>query len=131
MSELALGGFFENRYDMSAPERCLMTDQERRDMKARLIELGFWGADEFGNPTVYLRDATTLHQRVDEQLASDMFLVSAMAAKYSSAREVLVFHGGHVYTLVTADNYPEAICLSALALPEFLRMHPECTADRE
>jgi hypothetical protein len=108
-----------------------MTDQERRDIKARLIELGFWGAEEWGNPTVCLRDATTLHQRVDAQLASDVFLVSAMATKYSSDREVLVFHSGHVYALVTADNYPEAICLAALELPEFLRMHPECAADRE
>jgi hypothetical protein len=27
--------------------------------------------------------------------------------------------------------YPEAITLAALALPEFLRRHPECAADQK
>ena len=29
-----------------------------------------------------------------------------------------------------ADNYPEAISLAALALPEFLRRCPECAANQ-
>ena len=34
------------------------------------------------------------------------------------------------YNLAIADTYPESICLAALALPEFLRRHPECAADQ-
>jgi hypothetical protein len=37
-----------------------MTEQERQEIKARLIELGFWGADEAGDRAADRRDAMTL-----------------------------------------------------------------------
>src|SRR4030095_7794779 len=100
---------------------------ERQEMKARLIDLGFWGADEIGDPTTNNHDASTLNMRMDAKLAKDVFLVATPTTSHSLARQVLVFHGNHIYPLATADNYPEAVCLAALALPEFLRQHPEYT----
>jgi hypothetical protein len=32
------------------------------------------------------------------------------------------------YRIAEGDNYPEAIFRAALALPEFLKQHPECAA---
>jgi hypothetical protein len=43
-----------------------------------------------------------------------------------------MFYEFEDYTLVNAaSSYPEAISLAALALPEFLRRHPECAADQK
>jgi hypothetical protein len=47
------------------------------------------------------------------------------------AQRVEVVKGRSVYPLATADSYPEAISLAALALPEFLRQHPECSTDQK
>jgi hypothetical protein len=44
------------------------------------------------------------------------------------ARQVLILRLDREYSLATANNYPEAICLAALALTEFLKDHPECAA---
>jgi hypothetical protein len=52
-----------------------------------------------------------------------------MPAKYSSAREILIFHEGETYKLDIASSYMEAISLAALAMPEFLSQHPECAAE--
>jgi hypothetical protein len=40
----------------------------------------------------------------------------------------MIFHEGETYKLANAPNYIEAMSLTALALPEFLRQHPECAA---
>lgn len=108
-----------------------MTEQERQEIKAKLIELGFWESRELGNPASDQYDATALNGRLDAKLADDVYLVSTIVDKYSLARQVQVFNGDRIYTLATADNYPEAICRAALALPEFLKQHPECAADQK
>ena len=105
-----------------------MTDLERLEIKAQLIGLGFWGADEPGDPVANHHDASILNQRVDALLAMDVFLVSTTTSSYSSVRQILILHWDREYTIVDADNYPEAISLAALALPEFLKDHPECAA---
>jgi hypothetical protein len=105
-----------------------MTYQEQQEMKARLIDLGFWGATELGDPTANNHDASTLNLRLEAKLAKDVFLVSTPTTSHSLTRQVMVFHGNHIYPIATADNYPEAICLAALALPEFLKQHPEYAA---
>ena len=53
-----------------------MTEQERQEIKARLIELGFWGADEAGDPAADRSDAMTLYNRVAERLAKGACLYS-------------------------------------------------------
>jgi hypothetical protein len=109
-----------------------MTDQERQEVNARLIELGFWGADEPGDPTRNLHDAGTLNERLQAKLARDVFLVSRIVSDHSLIREVVIFCDFQTYTLVTdAVNYPEVITLAALALPEFLRRHPKCAKDQK
>jgi hypothetical protein len=107
-----------------------MTDHERQSITAKLVELGFWGTDEPGDPVGDYHDAKTLHVRVGARLAGDAFVVSTCASGHSSARRVLISHGERLYPLGAADNYPESICLAALALHQFLEEHPECAADQ-
>ena len=108
-----------------------MTEQERRDIKAKLIELGFWGADEAGDPTSDIEDAAKLKGRLDAKLADGVYLGSRVVVPLSLDRELLIWNMDQEYQLVTASNYIEGISLAALALPEFLREHPECAADRK
>jgi hypothetical protein len=108
-----------------------MTEQERQAVKAKLIEFGFRGADEPGDPTTDIHDAGALHDRIQAKLAKDVFLLPRMPPeRLSWTREVVIFYGHQTYRLVTASNYIEAINLAALALPEVLRRHPECAADQ-
>jgi hypothetical protein len=108
-----------------------MTEQERQEIKARLIELGFWGADEAGDPAADRRDAMTLYSRVAERLAKGAGLYSTGLTAISKSRKIEVKRGGASYRLADGPNFPESICRAALALPEFLKRRPECAADRK
>jgi hypothetical protein len=108
-----------------------VTERKRRGIKDKLIELGFWGADEPGDPTATYQDALTIHDRVATRIAKDHLRVSTWVGTNSLSRQAQVVCGEIVYNLAAADNYPESICLAALALPEFLKHHPECAADRQ
>jgi len=105
-----------------------MTEQERQGTRAKLIEFGFWGVSEPGDPTTDNHDAGILNDRLQTKLAEDVHLISEPVSARSLTREVVIFHGNQIYKLVAAPNYSEAISLAALALPEFLRQHPECAA---
>jgi hypothetical protein len=108
-----------------------MTEQERQEIKARLIELGFWGADEAGDPAADRRDAMTLYNRAAERLAKGAGLYSTGLTAISKSRKIEVKRGGASYRLADGPNFPESICRAALALPQFLKQHPECAADRK
>ncbi len=105
-----------------------MTEQEKQDIKAKLIELGFWGTTEYGDPVSNYHDSRTLQERLARSLADGAILASIGFTIPSQSRRVEVVKGEFVYPLVTAESYPEAMCLAALALPEFLKQHPECAA---
>jgi hypothetical protein len=107
-----------------------MTDEEGQRIKARLIELGFWGVDEWGDPTANIHDAGKLNDRLQAKLAKKVFLVSRIPFGRSWGREVVIFHIHEEYKLAAAPTYMAAISLAALALPEFLREHPECAANQ-
>ena len=106
-----------------------MTESEKQEIKAKLIELGFWGADEAGDPTVDNRDALTLYNRVAERLSKGSALYSSSLTAISRSRKIEMKHDESSYRLADSPNFPESICRAALALPEFLKQHPECAAD--
>jgi len=105
-----------------------MTDQERQDIKAKLIGLGIWGPHELGDPLTSKEDAQVVQSRLHEQLANDVLLSSTGYVGGTLARQVEVVRGEFTYQLADGDTYSEALCLAAIALPEFLRQHPECAA---
>lgn len=105
-----------------------MTDQERQDIKAKLIELGIWGTYEIGDPLTSKQDARTVQSRLQGWLANSVLLDSTGYVGDSPARHIDVVMGEFSHRIADGDNYSEAICLAALALPEFLRQHPECAA---
>lgn len=105
-----------------------MTDQERQDIKAKLIGLGIWGTNELGDPLTSKQDGRVVQSRLQERLAAGVLLASTGYVGDSPARHIEVVRGEFNYRIADGDNYPEAICLAALALPEFLKQHPECAA---
>jgi hypothetical protein len=105
-----------------------VTEQEKQEIKVELIELGFWGADEAGDPTADRRDALTLYDRAAERLAKGLGLYSTDLTAISSSRRIEVKRGELTYRLADGANFPEAICVAALAMPDFLKQHPECAA---
>jgi hypothetical protein len=107
-----------------------VTEQERQKIKASLIEFGFWGADEPGDPTRDYHDAQKLQDRAEGKLAKYTHLVSTVVPNRRPARCGMVVGSERAYNLAIAETYPESICLATLALPEFLRRHPECAADQ-
>lgn len=108
-----------------------MTESERQEIKARLIDLRFWGADESGDPTTDRRDALTLYNRAAGRLAKGAGLYSTGLTAISRSRKIEVKRGGFTYRLADGANFSEAICLAALAMPQFLKRHPECAADQK
>jgi hypothetical protein len=108
-----------------------VTESEKQEIKAKLIELGFWGADEAGDPTVDHRSALILYNRVAERLSKGSGLYSSGLTAISRSRKIEVKRGKSSYRLADGPNFPESICRATLALPEFLRRHPECAADQK
>jgi hypothetical protein len=108
-----------------------MTDQQRQEIKTKLIELGVWRTHEVGDPLTSREAASVVESRLHEQLADAVFLASTGYIGGSPARHIDVVRGEFSYRIADGDNYPEAIGLAALALPEFLKQHPECAADQK
>jgi hypothetical protein len=106
---------------------------DRAEIKAKLIELRFWRANEIGDPTLYREDAQQVRARIQHKLANDTFfnprfgemnLVSTKIIRYEVEKRV-------VYDLAAGEDFQLAICASAIQLPRFLEQHPECAADSE
>jgi hypothetical protein len=108
-----------------------VTDEERQDVKAKLIEMGFWGANKAGDPLTRKEDASVVRERLEGRLAATAFLGSQGYVGGALARHIYVVRGEFNYPIADGDTYSEAICLAALALPEFLKRHPECAADQK
>jgi hypothetical protein len=105
-----------------------MTESERQEIKAKLIEMGIWGVAETGTPLTDKDDALIVQLRLQEWLAAAVLLASHGYVGGGPARHIDVVRVEFSYRIADGDNYPEAICLAAIALPEFLRQHPECAA---
>ena len=61
-------------------------------------------------------------------LKDGVLISSSCYSTHSPARHIKVVWGDSIYQIANGDSYPEGICLAAVALPEFLRQHPECKA---
>ena len=107
-----------------------MNNQERQELKDRLIELGFWGADEPGDPVTDESAALKVGERATERFG--VLLVSsagvAGGVSISPGQDVLIICEESTRQIASGETYAEAICLASIALPEFLKQHPECAA---
>jgi hypothetical protein len=108
-----------------------MTESKKQEIRAKLIELGFWGADETGDPLTSEKDAKVVRSRICERLGHAVYLDSHHYPDDSPVTIIEIYRLQFGYRIVEGDNYPEAICLAALKLPEFLTKHPECAADQK
>jgi len=73
-----------------------MDDHELREMTVKLVELGFWGTVEPGDPAGDSREAKTLHDRVGAKPAGDALMVPTSASSHSSSRRVLILRGERI-----------------------------------
>lgn len=106
-----------------------MTNNERQQLKADLIKGQFWSASDLGDPTIDKYAASKLHNRTAGKLAAEVYLTSISLGGHPLARQVNVVRGQLSYRIASGDSYAEAISLAAIALPDFLKQHPECAAD--
>jgi len=105
-----------------------MTEHERQEIKAKLIELGFWGVNDLGNPVTDRYATDKLHNRMEEKLTPGFAVVSTGFVSDIPSRQIHIVRGEFIYPITIGDTHNEAICLAALLLPEFLRQHPEYAA---
>jgi len=107
-----------------------MTPEERQRLKARLIESGFWKADEAGDPTRHMYSLALVIGRMVDRLAADATLFSRLVRGDPwRARAVCVACKGTEWQLASGETLSSAFCQAAISLPEFLRQHPECARE--
>jgi hypothetical protein len=107
-----------------------MTESKKQEIMAKLIEFGFWRADETGDPLTSEEDAKVVQSRIRERLGHAVYLDSCHP--YDSPFTVIaIYRLQYSYRIVEGVSFPEAICFAALKLPEFLQKHPECAADQK
>jgi hypothetical protein len=107
-----------------------MTEQEKQEIKTQLIQLGFWGEDERGDPLTNAAHAARLRSRIAERLSCMLAVTSGVNAVITdlSPRRVSAVCKGSEKTIADGATYAEAGCLAALALPQFVKENPECAA---
>jgi hypothetical protein len=105
-----------------------MTEEEKQEIKTKLIQFGFWGADEYGDPLTNTAHAARLRRRIAERLSCMLAVTSEVGAVITdlTPRHVFVACKSSEKTLARGATYAEAVCLAALALPRFLSENPEC-----
>jgi hypothetical protein len=109
-----------------------MTGEERRQIKARLIEAGFWGEDGPGDPTINVGQALEVQVRAERACGVGILLSPGVTGK---AKEISLQTGGRASVFCNGaelplesygDTFAESACSAALALRAFLKRHPEC-----
>ena len=106
-----------------------MTEQQRREIKLKLIELEFWEATDYGDPTSDDFGLGVLIKRMEKRLALGCRLSIDFADESMIKREARVVGEGIDEFLAVGEDLFTAICLAALALPEFLERNPECSSN--
>jgi hypothetical protein len=106
-----------------------VTEQERLKIKDKLIEFGFWGGDEPGDPTSDSSALTVLLGAMKRRLEPNAYLSYTVSLLSTQSTEVHVNLGEQKYRLATDTDLYAAICEAALALPSFLRSFPEFAAN--
>jgi hypothetical protein len=109
-----------------------MTGEERRQIKARLVEAGFWGEDEPGDPTINVGQSLEVLVRAERAYGVGILLSPGVSG---NAREISLQTGGRASVFCNGaelpleswgDTFAESACSAALALRAFLKQHPEC-----
>jgi len=113
-----------------------MTSEERRQIKTRLIEAGFWGVDEPGDPTINVGQALEVQVRAERACGVGILLSPGVSGK---AGEISLQAGGRASVFCNGtelpleswgDTFAETACSAALALRAFRKQHPECVPSK-
>lgn len=111
-----------------------MTDEERQVTLSALIDLGFWGKDEPGDPTGDPLLALIVRERIANRIKGLLVITGGVSGGENShllPRKVSVIWQGIEKPLMSGKTFIEAVCFAAAALPEFLRKNPDWAADED
>ena len=90
-----------------------------------LIEAGYWGKEDGAfnadGPSVGI-----VLVRIQRRLASGVSLDFHVPAIGQPRREAWLVRNNDRHFLATGQTISDAICNAAMALPDFLKNHPEC-----
>jgi len=104
---------------------------EKKNLKECLIEAGFWGTDDEGDPATDAEAIELVLGRMEKKLAEDVSLLFYAPGLGRPEHEAWLEWPGGRQTLASGSSISDAICNAALALPDFLKRHPECGAPTE
>jgi hypothetical protein len=105
-----------------------MTESGRQEVKARLIELGFWMESEKGDPATDPSAAGALRKRIEGRIAAQCVMPAGFADEEMTRRRARLVGPGIDHAFSADEDMAIAICRAALELPEFLKEYPECAA---
>jgi hypothetical protein len=107
-----------------------MIESEKQEIRAKLIELGFWGADEPGDPTTDRHAAVELRNRIARQIAPGFSVSFGFADRQLTKYVVQIVGQGIDHPFTPDHDRFIAICRAALELPEFFTQRPECAGGK-
>ena len=97
-------------------------------LRERLIEAGFWGADDPREPGADHTASLLLLGKMKKRLAPGSYVSYSVELDIDAAAEVSVVWAGGKLPLSGDNDLNVAMCKAALALPSFLEENPQCAA---
>lgn len=103
-----------------------MIDNANLQRRTQLIEAGFWGEDEPGDPFIEMQASFTVLARIEQRL-NGTISISSFEPSVSLLRKarITIKCEGSTVPIGEGENYSETICMAAINLADFLRTHPE------
>ena len=105
-----------------------MTDEERRQLKAALIEAGIWRADDTRDPSTDPGASVSLLEAMKRMLAPGVVLSYTVTLDSAQMTEVFINHDDKKFRLAKDGDLYVAICQAAVELTGFLKQLPEFAA---
>lgn len=100
--------------------------QETQKLLESLTQAGFWSLEDEGDPMRDDKALGKLLNRVEGRFAKNARYFVNSPSVGQLYFEMRLICAGSKHSLATGTTLAETICNAALALPRFLKEHPEC-----
>lgn len=98
---------------------------EKQTLADHLAMAGFWNQED-GDPTANEHSLGLVLDRINERLARGVFLVFYGPDSDQVGHQARLVWGRNQKVLAIGEDLSATIYNAALALPDFLKNHPEC-----
>ena len=97
----------------------------QRTLEECLIDAGFWDKEDgaFGTDE---RSLALVLERMHQRLARGVMLIFFGPCPTHTKHEACLAWDRKQLTLASGQTFIDALCKAAMALPDFLKNHPEC-----